>query len=56
MAAIEVLETTRKLDKSYVFPGHKRKTHLSNAAMLQVLKRMERADITVHGFRSTFRD
>jgi len=55
-AAIEVLESTKKLDKTYVFPGHKRNTHLSNAAMLQVLKRMERTDITVHGFRSTFRD
>lgn len=45
-AAIEVLETTRKLDKTYVFPGHKRNTHLSNAAMLQVLKRMERTDFS----------
>jgi len=25
-------------------------------AMLAVLKRMDRADVTVHGFRSTFRD
>ena len=24
--------------------------------MMQVLKRLDRADITVHGFRSTFRD
>ncbi len=29
---------------------------LSNIAMLALLKRMERADITPHGFRSTFRD
>ena len=29
---------------------------MSNAAMLQVLKRLGRSDITVHGFRSTFRD
>jgi integrase len=29
---------------------------LSNMAMLNVLKRMKRDDITVHGFRSTFRD
>jgi len=39
-----------------VFPGHKRSGHLSNTAMLQVLKRLGRAGITVHGFRSTFRD
>jgi integrase len=38
----------------YVFPGNKK--GLSNMAMLAVLKRMDRADITVHGFRSTFRD
>lgn len=29
---------------------------LSNMAMLAVLKRMGRTDLTVHGFRSTFRD
>ena len=29
---------------------------LSNMAMLAVLKRMKRADLTAHGFRSTFRD
>ncbi|PPK76930.1 integrase [Methylobacter tundripaludum] len=39
---------------NYVFPGTKK--GLSNMAMLAVLKRMDRADITVHGFRSTFRD
>jgi len=39
---------------NYVFPSTKK--GLSNMAMLAVLKRMDRADITVHGFRSTFRD
>lgn len=29
---------------------------LSNMAMLEVLRRMGRGDLTVHGFRSTFRD
>jgi len=38
----------------YVFPSTKK--GLSNMAMLTLLKRMERTDITVHGFRSTFRD
>ena len=38
----------------YVFPSNKK--GLSNMAMLTVLKRMERTEITVHGFRSTFRD
>jgi integrase len=38
----------------YVFPSNKK--GLSNMAMLTLLRRMDRADITVHGFRSTFRD
>ena len=29
---------------------------MSNAAMLKVLKRLGQKEITVHGFRSTFRD
>jgi integrase len=31
-------------------------TRLSAMALLMLLRRMERSDITVHGFRSTFRD
>ena len=30
------------LDKTYVFPGHKRSSQLSNAAILQVPKRLKR--------------
>ena len=40
----------------FVFPGVKRTKPLSNMACLALLKRMGRADLTVHGFRSTFRD
>ncbi|VVE34079.1 tyrosine-type recombinase/integrase [Pandoraea commovens] len=40
----------------YLFPGIKEGQPLSNMSMLKVLKMMERRDITVHGFRSTFRD
>lgn len=44
----------------YVFPSPNSTTGrprpLSNMAMLQLLKRMNRTDITPHGFRSTFRD
>jgi integrase len=40
----------------FVFPGGKRGKPLSSNAMLALLKRMERTDITTHGFRSTFRD
>ena len=38
----------------FVFPGLKR--GLSNMAMLQLLKRMGLPELTVHGFRSSFRD
>jgi integrase len=39
-----------------VFPGGKRDKPLSNMAMLALLDRMGRSDLTAHGFRSTFRD
>lgn len=54
--AISILSEMRsQSDSPYVFPGRKDKP-LSNMAGLQLLKRMGRADLTVHGFRSTFRD
>jgi integrase len=54
--ALAILNTMRQQrDGDYVFPGSKRGRPLS-AAMLKVLKRMKRDDVTVHGFRSTFRD
>ncbi|MFM0471298.1 tyrosine-type recombinase/integrase [Paraburkholderia strydomiana] len=40
----------------FVFPGMREATGLSNMSLLAVLKRMERQNLTVHGFRSTFRD
>jgi integrase len=39
----------------YLFPGAKAKQPLSNMAMLQVLRGMKEG-LTVHGFRSSFRD
>ena len=54
--AIEIVEEMRKLDAGdHVFPGGRREG-LSNMAMLKTLERMKRDDLTVHGFRSTFRD
>ena len=41
---------------TFVFPGAKPGTSLSNMAMLTTLRRMGRSDLTTHGFRSTFRD
>lgn len=40
----------------FVFPGIKPDKPLSNQSMEMQLRRMKRKDITVHGFRSTFRD
>jgi len=55
-AAVATLQAIEGRSKTFVFPGHKRNSHLSNAAMMQVLKRLGQTGITVHGFRSTFRD
>jgi integrase len=40
----------------FVFPGGKAGKPLSNVALLALLKRMGCDDLTVHGFRSAFRD
>jgi integrase len=54
-AALAVLEAQEGLDKVFVFPGVAEDSHLSNMAMLELLKDMEKR-FTVHGFRSSFRD
>ena len=55
-SALEILRgLPREKNNSFVFIGP-RKGGLSNMAMASVLSRMEREDMTVHGFRSTFRD
>ncbi len=40
----------------FVFPGGRPGKGLSNMALLKLLERMKREDLTAHGFRSTFRD
>jgi integrase len=54
-AAMAVIERMRGNGSEYVFPGRRRHP-LSGAAMLMLLRRMGRGDLTVHGFRSSFRD
>ncbi len=55
-AAIALLESLPRLANSpLVFPGLLRKP-LSDMTLAAVLKRMDLAHYTVHGFRSTFRD
>jgi integrase len=53
--ALEVLEQAKGLHPELVFPGP-RGGLLSNMAMLMLLRRMNRDDVTAHGFRSSFRD
>jgi integrase len=50
------LEIVSEQPQGYIFPGHRKGKPLSNMAMAVLLKRMGYTDITVHGFRSTFRD
>ena len=55
--ALEILKNLPRLDHNpHVFPGNAKGKPLSGMAMTMQLRRMKRVDITVHGFRSTFRD
>lgn len=51
-----ILELQRGLSDTWVFPGDRAGRPISNMSMLMLLRRMNRQDITVHGFRSCFRD
>jgi integrase len=54
--ARELIATAAEADNEFVFRGGRLGQPLSNMAMLKLLERMGRDDLTVHGFRSTFRD
>jgi integrase len=58
--ALTILQEMTKVRQSddgnaYVFPGPKLGKPLSNMAFLMLLRRMEFDDLTVHGFRATFK-
>lgn len=53
---LAVIDPLREMQSEYVFEGQKRHQPLSNMAMLMLLRRMQVEGVTVHGFRSTFRD
>jgi integrase len=53
---LEIIEPLKAMKSEYVFEGQKRHRPLSNMAMLMLLRRMSVEKVTVHGFRSTFRD
>ncbi len=58
--ALAILASMKALrhagDGGYVFQGGKAGKPLSTMALLMTLRRMDRSDLTAHGFRSTFRD
>lgn len=55
--ALAILEEMpREKGNRHIFPGAKAKSPLSNMAMLELLRGMRGNGLTVHGFRSTFRD
>lgn len=53
-AVLKIMAETRISD--FIFPGDRPKRPLSGMAMTMLLRRLGRGDITVHGFRSSFRD
>jgi integrase len=55
---IEILKDAKEITDNgeYIFPGRSHNKPLSNMSFLMALRRMNRADITAHGFRSSFRD
>lgn len=53
--AVEIVREMSMLGQDYLFPSTRKGKSLSNMAMLNLLDRMG-AEVTVHGFRSSFRD
>ena len=53
--AVEILREMLKQEQDYVFPSTGKREPISNMAMLTLLDRMQ-VEVTVHGFRSSFRD
>ena len=54
--AVSIVRAQLKQGGEYVFPGGRDAQPLSNMAMMMTLRRMGRDELTVHGFRSSFRD
>ena len=55
LAILEEMQAHRHADDGFVFPGGKAGKPLSNMAFLMLLRRMDRGDLTAHGFRATFK-
>jgi len=57
--AVALLKAIRKVHQKgveWIFPGSRQGRPLSSMALLMLLRRMGRGDLTAHGFRSSFRD
>jgi integrase len=54
--AAMALLTTMQRQNGVIFPGRSGSVALSDMSLTAVLRRMGRGDITIHGFRSSFRD
>ncbi|MBA2660089.1 MAG: integrase arm-type DNA-binding domain-containing protein [Nitrosospira sp.] len=52
IAVLKQMDQSRQL----IFPGRDEGKPLSDMSLTAVLRRMDRGDLTAHGFRSTFRD
>ena len=50
------LELTNHGNANYLFPGYLQDQPFNEGALLKLLKRMGFEELTVHGFRSTFKD
>jgi integrase len=57
LAILSEMQAARRgdADDGFVFPGGKVAKPLSNMAFLMLLRRMDRSDLTAHGFRATFK-
>lgn len=55
LAILEEMAAFGTSPDAFIFPGHKEDKPLSVMAMDMILRRMK-VDVTVHGFRSSFRD
>jgi integrase len=56
--AVEILRTQREAgkDNPHVFPGARPMKGLNESSFQELMRRMGRTDVTIHGFRSAFRD
>lgn len=55
--SLDILTDAKAIKLSdYVFPGARANRPLSNMSMNMLMRRMKIEDVTVHGFRSSFRD